>query len=207
MIRAVAGLTLASALAFAQSSTMKQGAYRMEITLERMEGDAWKAVDPGLVLEQGDRVRFRYRTNFDGYLYVTETGTSGDYEHLFPLSETGLDNHVIAAKEYQVPATANTVFRIAGPAGHDLVSFMVSPTKFGITGYPGPRQPKSGLIPRCDDSIMRARGECVDSTAGAKPGEGAARDLVFMRQGEQTVVSSPTPLTGPVVFQFRLAHK
>ena len=48
---------------------MKQGAYRMEITLERLDGDAWRAVDPGLVLAQGDRVRFRYRTNFDGYLY------------------------------------------------------------------------------------------------------------------------------------------
>jgi hypothetical protein len=210
MIRAAAALALAAELAFPQSRTMKQGAYRMEITLERMEGDAWRVVDPGLVLAQGDRVRFRYRTNFDGYLYVTNLGTSGKYDQLFPHADTGQDNRVLAAKEYQVPAMASTAFRIAGPAGHDVVYWMVSPTKLTDT-VPHPLPPaaptaKPGLIPRCDDSILRARGDCVDSSAGAKPAEGA-RDLVFMREGQQTVVSSPAGLTGPVVYQFRLAHK
>jgi hypothetical protein len=35
----------------------------------------------------------------------------------------------------------------------------------------------------------------------------AARDLVFMREGKAAVISSPSPLTGPVIYQFRLAHK
>ena len=100
----------------AQSRTMTQGAHRMEIMLERLDGGAWHTIDPGLVLAQGDRVRFRFRTNFDGYLYVTNQSTSGKYEQLFPREETGQDNHIAAGKEYQVPATA-TVFRIAGPAG------------------------------------------------------------------------------------------
>jgi hypothetical protein len=204
-------LLLAAALAFAQSRTMKQGAHRMEITLERKEGDAWRAVDPGLVLAQGDRVRFRYKTNFDGYLYVTDLGTSGKYDQLFPGEQTGRDNHVVSAKEYQVPATDDTVFRIEGPAGHDVVYWMMSPTKVTDaspkTLPPAtPPAPKPGLIPRCDDSILRARGDCVDSSAGAKPGL-TARDLVFMRDGKQTVISSPTALTGPVVYEFRLAHK
>jgi hypothetical protein len=207
-LRAAAALALAPAVAFPQSRTMNQGAYRMEITLERLESSVWRAVDPGLVLEQGDRVRFRYRTNFDGYLYVTDRGTSGKYDVLFPNAEAGSDNHVTASKEYQVPANAGTVFRIGGPAGHDLVYFMASPTKLGsVTGsFGGAPAPKSGLIPRCDDSILRARGDCVDSSAGAKPGEGA-RDLVFIREGEQTVISSSTPLIGPVIYQFHLAHK
>jgi hypothetical protein len=207
-LRAAAALGLVSALAFPQSRIMKQGAYRMEITLERLEGSTWRAVDPGLVFEQGDRVRFRYRTNFDGYLYVTDRGTSGRYDVLFPGAEAGSDNQVSASKEYQVPANAGTVFRVAGPAGHDLVYFMASPTRLGgvMGSFAATPVPKSGLIPRCDDSILRARGDCVDSSAGAKPGEGT-RDLVFMREGEQTVVSSPTPLTGPVIYQFQLAHK
>ena len=79
MIRATAALALAAALGFSQSHTMKQGAHRMEITLERLDGETWHVIDPGLVLAQGDRVRFRYRTNFDGFLYVTDLGTSGKY--------------------------------------------------------------------------------------------------------------------------------
>ena len=59
--------------AFAQSHTMTQGAHRMEIMLERLDGEKWRTIDPGLVLASGDRVRFRFRTNFDGYLYVTNS--------------------------------------------------------------------------------------------------------------------------------------
>jgi len=228
MIRPAAAIALAAAMAFGQSRTMKQGAYRMEITLERMEGQTWRTVDPGLVLAQGDRIRFRYRTNFDGYLYVTDLGTSGNYDQIFPTPETGQDNRVAQSKEYQVPATTSTVFRIAGPAGHDVVYWMVSPTKL-TDGAPrmttpplplAPPSPKPGLIPRCDDSILRARGDCVDSSAGPKliprgdlvprdltAAADTARDLVFMREGKQAVISSPAPLNGPVIYQFRIAHK
>jgi hypothetical protein len=199
-------LRAAAAIAFSVALASAQNANRMEITLERFDGATWHAVDPGLVLAQGDRVRFRYHTNFDGYLYMIDHGTSGKQDQLFPHAQTGQDNHVIASKEYQIPATSDTVFRIAGPAGHDIVYFMVSPTKFGITGYPGPMAPKPGLIPRCDESLLRARGDCIDSSAGVKPDD-RARDLVFMREGQQSVISSPTPLAGPVIYQFHLAHK
>lgn len=192
-------------LALAQTRTMSQGAHRMEITLERLDGSAWRAVDPGLVLAEGDRVRFKYRTNFDGYLYVIDIGTSGKSSTLFPNAETGQDNHVTVSKDYQIPATNSAVFRVAGPAGYDVVTFVVNPRKGGVTGA-GPPRPKPGLIPRCDDSLLRARGECIDSSAGPKPNDGS-RDLVFMREGQQTVVSSPTPLTAPVVYHFLLAHK
>ncbi|HTP36307.1 MAG TPA: DUF4384 domain-containing protein [Candidatus Acidoferrales bacterium] len=225
MIRTAAALALAL-LCFGQSRTMKQGPHRMEITLERLESDSWRAIDPGLVLAQGDRVRFRYHTNFDGYLYVTNMGTSGRYEQLFPREETGQDNRVAASTEYQVPAT-NTAFRIAGPAGHDIVYWMVSPAPLNEGAplrpkapQPAPAAPKT-LIPRCDDSILRARGDCVDPSAGPKliprdaqipenladaAGRGA-RDLVFMQEGKAAVISSPAPLTGPVIYEFRLAHK
>jgi hypothetical protein len=231
MIRTAAALAMAAALGVPQSRTMKQGAHRMEITLERLDGETWRVIDPGLVLAQGDRVRFRYRTNFDGFLYVTDLGTSGKYEQLFPREETGQENHVAAAKEYQVPATS-TAFRVAGPAGHDIVYWMVSPARMTDPVQKAPAPPRSGeppappktsptLIPRCDDSILRARGDCVDSSAGPKliprgeqapqnmseAAERGERDLVFMREGKSAVISSPAPLTGPVIYEFRLAHK
>jgi hypothetical protein len=66
-----------------------------------------------------------------------------------------------------------------------------------------------GLKPRCDDSIFRARGDCVDTSAGPKVPENdtRSRGLVFIREKKSSVISSPTPLTGPVVYEFRLAHK
>jgi hypothetical protein len=78
------------------------------------------------------------------------------------------------------------------------------------------------LIPRCDDAILHARGDCIDSTAGPKlvprdaeiphnlaqaAGPEEQRDLLFMRQKNTAVISSPAPLTGPVIYEFRLAHR
>jgi len=198
-----------------------QPAQRMEITLERQQGSQWKAVDPGFVFDKGDRVRFRFRANFDGYLYVMDYGTSGSYSLLFPREETGRENRIESGKEYQVPAT-QAWFRIDGPPGHDIVYWLVSPMALAnSTGLPRTKQPPKTLLPRCDDSIFRARGLCIDSSAGLRgiPETEAlpenlkgvprarSRELVIMRKEDSSLVSSPVPLTGPVVYQFRLAHR
>lgn len=210
--------------ALPQARTMTEGVHRMELMLDRLDGTTWRAIDPGLVLAQGDRVRFRFRTNFDGYLYVMNQSTSGRYEQLFPRPETGQDNHVAAGKEYQVPATA-TVFRIAGPPGHEIVYWLVTPARL-VDSPPHPAPPPERktapltLLPRCDDAILKARGDCIDTSAGPKlvprdaelPQNLAAagaggRDLLFMRQKDTAVVSSPEPLHGPILYEFHLAHR
>jgi hypothetical protein len=213
-----------SLLAWPQSKSMNQGGHRMELMLERLDGSTWKTIDPALVLAQGDRVRFRFRTNFDGYLYVTNQSTSGKYEQLFPRAETGQDNHIAAGKDYRVPATS-VAFRIAGPPGHEVVYWLVSPVR--LTEMPAnPTLPTPGhttpltLMPRCDDGVMKARGDCVDSTAGPKliprdvdvskdlaAANAASRELLFVREQDTAVISSPAPLTGPVIYEFQLAHR
>jgi hypothetical protein len=234
MIRFAAALCLAAALASPQSGsvpgattrTMTQGGHRMELVLERLDRDTWRAIDPGLVLAQGDRVRFKFRTNFDGFLYVMNQSTSGTYEQLFPRQETGQDNRISASTEYQVPATS-AAFRIAGPAGYETVYWLVTPARLNDTAprYQPPPAIKSApptLIPRCDDTILKSRGDCVDPSAGPKlvprgeplpqnltgPGIGhEQRDLLFLRQKNTAVISSPVPLAGPVIYEFRLAHR
>jgi hypothetical protein len=210
-----------------QSQVLNQGSHRMEITLERMEGNSWRAIDPGLVLAQGDRVRFRFRTNFEGYLYVTNQTTSGTYEQLFPRQETGKDNHVLSNKDYQVPSTSS-VFRVSGPAGYEVVYWLITPARLSEAAPSLPPLPPDyktpnplTLTPRCDDTIFRARGDCVDTSAGPKliprgsdvPGplaqaaEQGSGDLLYMRQQNKSVIASPVPLSGPVIYEFRLAHK
>jgi hypothetical protein len=65
------------------------------------------------------------------------------------------------------------------------------------------------MKPRCDDTIFKARGDCVDTAAGPKSqaDDAASRELVFMRQKNSSVIASPNPLQGPVVYEFRLAHR
>jgi hypothetical protein len=79
------------------------------------------------------------------------------------------------------------------------------------------------MRPRCNDGIFKARGECIDSDAGPKsvaPGETlprelnlmtdgaspASRDLKFTNTSSGSTVSSDVPLSGPVVYEFLLAH-
>src|ERR1700694_2483817 len=205
----------ALAIPIGAQSNLQQGPYRMEIVLERRDGSAWHAVDPGLVLEQNDRVRFRFHTNFDGYLYVMNQSTSGAYSLLFPSEATGRENQIRAGKEYMVPAT-QTLFRIAGPAGHEVVYWVGTPAELRTEEEkpeyvplppPPPRQAPANMTPRCDDALFRARGECIDTSAGPKSITGRellpdnlaqvpntnSGDLMFLRKQRTAVVSSPVP--------------
>lgn len=207
--------------------------HRMEITVEQRQNGAWKAVDPATVFENGAQVRFRLKTTFPGWLYVMNQGTGGTYLLLFPTSESGENNRIEAGREYYVPQNAGA-FKVTGPPGHDIVYWMITPVEMGggatrrpASAYvplpppPPPGTKLSTLVPRCDDAVFRARGECVDSQAGprkvAKPAELPAnlrdvpnlnsRELVFIREKDSAVVSTPGAMKGPVVYEFRLSHK
>jgi hypothetical protein len=216
MARLALTLLLVVSAGLAQTKSMRRGSHRIEITLEQRTGDKWMAVDPALVFDRDARVRFRFRTNFDGYLYVTNQSTSGAYRTLFPSEETGRENRVESGKEYLVPATEGW-FRIAGPAGHDIVYWLLTPTELGrpepparLPLPPPPPLPPDGssLTPRCDDTLLRARGECLDSSAGPRKSDAASdRDFVIIRERNTSVVSSPAPLKEPVMYEFRIAHR
>ncbi len=204
--------------------------HRMEITLERQEAGEWNIVEPGLVFQPGDRLRFRFQPNFSGFLYVMNQGTSGSYELLFPREETGQNNRVEHGREYQIPATG-AWFRVDGPPGHDIVYWLVTPVQLAgedtaplykpLPPPPAGPAPPGNLLPRCDDSIFRARGVCVDSRAGPRPVDdnsplpenlaGAprlhSRELVIMKKGEKSQVSAPAEAQAPVLYQFRIAHE
>jgi hypothetical protein len=213
------GLLLLSLPSPSTAQRLERGSQWIEITLERNAGASWQRIAPGTVLERDDLVRFRFRTNFEGWLYVINQGTSGRRVLLFPTEDAGRENRVLAEQEYVVPSM-DTAFRIAGPAGHDIVYWLLSPVALEGDANALLRQggapdmverPAPKLIPRCDGTIMRARGACIDSSAGPRNTIGGsalrARDLVIMQNKEVTRVSSPHALTDPTVYEFRLAHR
>ena len=199
---------------------------RIRLMVERQDANtkSWKAVNPATVFSTSDRVRFKVSASFSGYLYVINKGTTGSYELLFPRTDTGSDNRIEAGKEYVVPIGQGW-FKVSGPPGQDVVYWLVSPVDLGkqyrpLPPPPSPGEVPSGLRPRCDDTVFKARGECIDVTAGVrpiKPGEdlpdnidgvaGATpRELLFMQEKGGTVLSSPKPLTEPLVYELRIAH-
>src|SRR5579862_4613886 len=126
-------LALSAMQVWAQSETLTQGPHQMQISVERLDHGAWKTVDPRFVFAQKDRVRFRYHTNFEGYLYVMNWSTSGKYQQLFPTDESSSSNRVAAGTEYTIPS-AQSAFRISGPAGYEKIYWLVNPAELKSTG-------------------------------------------------------------------------
>lgn len=218
-------LLICAIAALLRAPTRANDVQRIKLVVEKQEGAAWKPVDSALVFATGDKLRFRVTSSFAGYLYVMNHGTSGAYELLFPRSDTGADNSIEAKKDYVVPAVQG-YFKVTGPPGHDIVYWVLSPVKLGNEVRAMPPPPPNPSLPltfrpRCDDEIFKARGDCVDTSAGVKPlkeGESVPknldaiaqptpRELLFIQEKGATVVSSPAPLTGPVVYELRLAHR
>ena len=217
---AVALIALFAPLADGQSGKP----VRMEILLEKEDRGKAVLMEPGHVFESGDRLRFRFTANFSGTLFVMDRGTSGSYTMLFPKEETGTNDRIESSKSYLLPATDQGWFRITGPPGHDVVYFVVTTAAGGtkvsampVSHVPPPDEhAPATLTPRCNDDVFRARGDCVDSSAGPKAAGDSlpsnltglqARDLFFIRKEKSTVVSSPEPLDAPVVYEFHVAHK
>jgi Domain of unknown function (DUF4384) len=220
-------------------ASSKTGSELMEIVLEKKTGDVVQAMAAGHVFQTGDILRFRLRPAFDGFLYVTDLGTSGKSSLLFPKQETGSDNRIEHAREYVVPATPDGWFEVSGPPGYETLYFVMSPVALAggtvpsaaPNAAPNPNQgipqgtPPPTMHPRCNDEIFKSRGDCVDPNAGPKrvdpsaplPGQvrdlfgdisprEASRDLNFTQKSSSSVVTSVSPMTGPVVYEFLLAH-
>lgn len=147
------GLLIAAALAAEQ---------RVEVTLERRDAGTWKSADPDHVFAFGDQVRFRFKSNFSGFLYVVNEGTSGDATQ-FPSTEAGTDNRVEAGREYLIPGNQGA-FRLTGPVGFDTVYWIISPVRLGseapkhepLPAPPAPGAAPPNMQPRCDDAILPA---------------------------------------------------
>lgn len=204
-------------------------AQQILITVERETPQGWQVIDPALVLDSGTRLRFRFKSSFPGYLYVMNQGTSGAYLTVFPGPDSGVDNRVDAGQEILVPQTEG-VFRLTGPSGYDVLYWVLAPARWAagansnyrpLPAPPRPGSKLSSLTPRCDDSVFRARGDCVDLDAGVQKVEKPeqlpsnvsqapglqARDLTFEKGKEVSIVKVPVKPTGPVVYEMRIAHK
>jgi len=227
-------LSLCILLSASSSGILLAQSPHTQITVERQVKGGVQVASPQLVFHSGDLVRFRFKSSFDGYLYVMDQSTSGKYLLLFPAKDAPDANRIDREHEYLIPATRDTWFRVDNPPGYESIYFVISSTPLekhaatnasqdhvqALPAAPPPSAPAE-LLPRCDDAVFRARGECIDILAGPRAvGKDDAlpsqlpvvpamspRDITVINKHDSTVVAPASGAGGPLIYQFRLAHR
>lgn len=230
----IAWITAAFLLAAPSQSLMPQGtnsAGLLTIRLEQRVGDVAKTVPQSTVFKAGSILRFRLTSQLAGYLYIVDKGTTGETATLFPASENpDASNRIEPGQSMVVPANGDGWFEVSGPSGFDTIYILVSANPIAIPPAPAPGRsqgapqgqspPPANLLPRCDDEVFKARGECVDKSAGIAPlppnasvprelvplARSAARDIILADEGDDVTVKAAPSAKLPLIYTFRLAH-
>jgi hypothetical protein len=95
-------------------------------------------VTPDTTFHTGDKVRFLFEPNIDGYLYVVQEGSSGKWDMLFPNPQiNGGTNAVRKGQKYTIPSQGWFVFR--DPPGAERAFVFLS--KEPLNSLPGFKEP------------------------------------------------------------------
>ena len=205
----------------------------ISIRLEQRKGTSSSIVPQNKVFRNGDILRFRITSKTSGYLYVLDVGTSGETSMLFPGSSGPKPPNEIKAGEVRsVPVDGDGWFEVTGPAGYDVLYFLISanplalgpgtqeePNQTAPETAPSPKVPDN-LQPRCDDEIFKARGDCIDKSAGITPlapnapvprqltpfSGMASRDIIVVEDDDGSTVKASSEPKLPLIYTVRLAH-
>ena len=136
--------------------------YRIIVQRGSDEVDA----DPAATFHSGDRVRFGFESNIDGYLYIVSAGSSGRWSVLFPNPDAnGGKNAIARSEEYLVPD--NGWFAFNDTPGTEEVFVVLSKQALEtLPGFKGPVTRRESV----DRSIVTGLQASIQS-----------RDLVFER--------------------------
>jgi hypothetical protein len=157
-------------------------------------------VAPDHEFKSGDRVKLRYTTSADGYVYWMAKMSSGKYSVLFPTDKTGMDNLIKKNEEHTVPVKGS--FRFDDTPGTESLLMVFSPER----------------IPELEQAVAEANGQkgnvVEDSTKVASVEEKNAnkrktRDLVFEDEDDEEVNTKTqvAPKGEPFVSMYELVHK
>jgi serine/threonine-protein kinase len=155
-------------------------------------------VDPARDFHTGERIRFAFESNIDGYLYVAQQGTSGNWTVLFPNPEiAGGRNAVKQFEEYVVPE--DNWFKLDGNPGEEQLFVFLS--REPMKTLPGFDRPVT-TFERSSPALVAQ----LQSTI-------ASRDLILAKdrtstKGQQaTYVVNKAELGKAVTAKFTINHK
>ncbi len=156
-------------------------------------------VAPDYKFKSGDRVKLRYTTNADGYVYWLAKMSSGKYSVLFPTAKTGMDNLIRKNEEHTVPVKGS--FRFDDTPGTESLLMVFSADR----------------IPELDQAVAEANGQQGNMVADASKvsnveekntSKRKTRDLVFEDEDEEEVNTKTqvAPKGEPFVALYELIH-
>lgn len=157
-------------------------------------------VAPDHTFKSGDRVKLRYTTNADGYVYWLAKMSSGKYSVLFPNDKTGMENFIKKNAEHTVPVRG--AFRFDDTPGTESLLMVFSPDR----------------VPELEQAVAEANGQkgnvVEDSSSVAKvedknTNKRKTRDLVFEDEDDEEVNTKTqvAPKGEPFVALYELVHK
>lgn len=124
-------------------------------------------VDPGKTFKSGDSVRFAFESNIDGFLYVVQQGSSGNWTVLFPNPDiNGGRNQIKKGEQYNVPDEAWFTFD-NNPGTENVFVFL---SRDQVAMLPGFNRPVT--------KMENVRAEVVQDLQRSV----RSRDLVFERE-------------------------
>lgn len=94
-----------------------------KVRVELQRNGRVQFVSPKTVFQAGDKVRFHFSMNFNGYVVILNEGSSGKRSLLFPYE--GVSNRVGMTKDFTVPQ-GNDWFEFDNTAGEERVTFIMS---------------------------------------------------------------------------------
>jgi hypothetical protein len=159
--------------------------------------DAPMDVDPSKEFHSGDRIRFAFESNIDGYLYVAQQGASGNWTVLFPNEEiNGGRNAVKRHEEYEVPR--GDWFMLDNNVGTEHVFVFLS--REPLKSLPGFERPAKSYQPASGALIAELRSTIQ------------SRDLVFSKDAASsktraTYIVNKAEVGKAVTASFSLTHK
>jgi len=172
--------------------------------LQRLDTDKEEEVGPDTTFHSGDRVRFAFESNIDGYLYVIQQGSTGRWTVLFPSPKTNGGLNAIRRFQEQVVPSDRWFYFDSNPGTEKILVFL---SKEPVTQLPGFDRPVTKV-----EMLAQAQ---VDDLAGSV----RSRDLVFdtpssAREGnpdgeanQSTYVVNGDELGKAVLATIQLTHK
>jgi hypothetical protein len=161
--------------------------------------DAPLDVDLAREFRTGDRVRFAFESNIDGFLYVAQQGASGNWTVLFPNEQiNGGHNMVKRFEEYEVPGGGWFTLDEHVGTEHVFVFLSREPLKT-LPGFERPVksfQPASGALIAELQSSIQSRDLVFQSD---KSGAGKAQPATY--------VVNKAEVGKAVTASFNLVHK
>ncbi|MBO0727404.1 MAG: DUF4384 domain-containing protein [Blastocatellia bacterium] len=164
----------------------RRGRPGSKIRMELMRNNHLSLVTTQQELLDGDRIAFRTALNYQGYLMVTNIGTSGNVNVLY-------SGQVSPASDMRIPAKGWIL--VTGKSGDEVVNFIMSSKAIQELRQIG--VPAGGA--EAQKALAQLNRRALDQ----------GRDLVIENDGEDTyaLAASAQRITAPIGFSVRLKHK